>query len=136
MVERTFAMIKPDAVKAHHIGKIIDRAERANFIVRGLRMEQLTKEKAEKFYAVHKERPFFAELVTFVISGPVVVMVLEKEDGVKIWRDMMGSTDPRLALQGTIRKDFGTSIGMNAVHGSDALDTARQELALFFPELK
>jgi nucleoside-diphosphate kinase len=135
MVERTFAMIKPDAVSAHNIGKIIAIIEAAGFKIVGLRMEKLSRAKAEQFYAVHKERPFFSELVSFVISGPVVVLALEKENAVKAWRDLMGATDPLKAEEGTIRKLFGKNIGSNATHGSDAAETAREELSLFFPEL-
>ena len=135
MVETTFAMIKPDAVSAHNIGKIIAIIEAAGFKIVGLRMEKLSKAKAEQFYAVHKERPFFSELVSFVISGPVVVLALEKENAVKAWRDLMGATDPLKAEEGTIRKLFGKNIGSNATHGSDAAETAREELSLFFPEL-
>lgn len=135
MIERTFAMIKPDAVKAHHIGNIIDMIERNGFTILGIRMEHLTKSKAETFYAVHKDRPFFGELVSFVTSGPVVLLALEKENAVKTWRDLMGATDPNKADAGTIRKLFGTSIGSNAAHGSDAAETAAFELNLFFPQL-
>jgi len=135
-MERTFALIKPDAVAAKNSGKIIDIIEKNGFTIVGMKKMQLSKEMAEKFYAVHKERPFFGELVTFVTSGPVIALALEKEGAVKAWRDLMGATDPLKADQGTIRKQFGTSIGSNATHGSDAPETAQVELALFFPELK
>ncbi len=136
MTERTFAMIKPDAVAAKNAGKIIDLIEQNGFSIVGMRKMNIDKAKAEQFYAVHKERPFFGELVSFVTSGPVVVMALEKDNAVKAWRDLMGATDSRKADKGTIRNLFGTDIGKNAAHGSDAADTAKTELALFFPELK
>lgn len=136
MTERTFAMIKPDAVAAKNAGKIIDLIEQNGFTIVGMRKMNIDKAKAEQFYAVHKERPFFGELVSFVTSGPVVVMALEKDNAVKAWRDLMGATDSRKADKGTIRNLFGTDIGKNAAHGSDAADTAKTELALFFPELK
>ncbi len=136
MTERTFAMIKPDAVAAKNAGKIIDLIEQNGFTIVGMRKMNIDKAKAEQFYAVHKERPFFGELVSFVTSGPVIVMALEKDNAVKAWRDLMGATDSRKADKGTIRNLFGTDIGKNAAHGSDAADTAKTELALFFPELK
>lgn len=135
-MERTFAMIKPDAVAAKNAGKIIDLIEQNGFTIVGMRKMTIDKAKAEQFYAVHKERPFFGELVSFVTSGPVVVMALEKDNAVKAWRDLMGATDSRKADKGTIRNLFGTDIGKNAAHGSDAAETAKTELALFFPELK
>lgn len=135
MVERTFAMIKPDAVTAGNTGKIIDMIEGKGFTVVGMQKVQLTKDKAARFYAVHKERPFFHELVDFVTSGPVVIMALEKANAIKAWRDLMGATDPLKAEAGTLRKLFGTNVGKNATHGSDAPDTAKEELTLFFPEL-
>lgn len=136
MTERTFAMIKPDAVAAKNAGKIIDLIEQNGFTIIGMRKINIDKAKAEQFYAVHKERPFFGELVSFVTSGPVIVMALEKDNAVKAWRDLMGATDSRKADEGTIRNLFGTDIGKNAAHGSDAPETAKIELALFFPELK
>lgn len=136
MTERTFAMIKPDAVAAKNAGKIIDLIEQNGFTIVGMRKMNIDKAKAEQFYAVHKERPFFGELVSFVTSGPVVVMALEKDNAVKAWRDLMGATDSRKADKGTIRNLYGTDIGKNAAHGSDAAETAKTELALFFPELK
>ncbi|GMU19050.1 MAG: nucleoside diphosphate kinase [Candidatus Babeliales bacterium] len=135
-MERTFAMIKPDAVAAKNSGKIIDMIEAHGFTIVGMKKTQLDKNKAEEFYAVHKERPFFAELVSFVTSGPVILLALEKENAVKAWRDLMGATDSRKADKGTIRNLFGTDIGKNATHGSDAAETAQVELELFFPELK
>lgn len=135
VAERTFAMIKPDAVAANNSGKIIDMIENNGFTIVGMRKMRIDKNKAQEFYAVHKERPFFGELVSFVTSGPVIVMALEKDNAVKAWRDLMGATDPLKADAGTIRKLFGTSIGTNAAHGSDSVENAQQELKLFFPEL-
>jgi nucleoside-diphosphate kinase len=134
-MERTFAMIKPDAVAAGHTGAIIQLIEENGFKIVGMRKADLPKEAVELFYAVHKERPFFGELVTFITSGPVVLLALEKEDAIKAWRDLMGSTNPEEAAEGTMRKRFGTSKGKNATHGSDAPETAAFELGLFFPEL-
>lgn len=135
MIERTFAMIKPDAVAAKNSGKIIDLIEQNGFTILGLQKTKIQKNKAQEFYAVHKERPFFGELVDFVTSGPVIVMALERDNAIKAWRDLMGATDSKKAAQGTIRNLFGTDIGNNAVHGSDAPETAQTELALFFPNL-
>jgi nucleoside-diphosphate kinase len=134
-VERTFAIIKPDAVAAGNSGKIIDRIEQDGFKVISMKKIQLTKDQAEEFYAVHKEKPFFEELVNYMISGPIVVMILEKENAVHAWRDLMGNTNPEKAAEGTLRKLFGTDIGHNAVHGSDAPETAKTEIQLFFPEI-
>ena len=136
MLERTFAMIKPDAVAAGNSGKIIDLIESKGFTIVGMEKTKLSKDKASLFYAVHKERPFFGELVDFVSSGPVVLLALEKDNAIKAWRDLMGATDPRKADVGTIRNLFGKHVGENATHGSDAPETAEQELALFFPNLK
>jgi nucleoside-diphosphate kinase len=136
MFEKTFAMIKPDAVQAKNAGAIIEIIERNGFSIIAMEKLHITKATAQKFYAVHKERPFFGELVSFVTSGPVIVMALERENAVQEWRTLMGATDPHKATVGTIRKMFGTSIGSNATHGSDAPETAAQELALFFPALK
>lgn len=135
MNERTFAMIKPDAVAAKNSGKIIDMIEQNGFTILGMQKLTIDKSKAEEFYAVHKERPFFGELVEFVTSGPVVVLALERENAVKAWRDLMGATDSRKADKGTIRNLFGTDIGKNAAHGSDSADNAKIELKLFFPTL-
>lgn len=135
-MERTFAMIKPDAVAAKNSGKIIDMIEANGFTIVGMKKTTLDKKKAEEFYAVHKERPFFGELVSFVTSGPVILLALQKDNAVKAWRDLMGATDSRKADKGTVRNLFGTDIGKNATHGSDAQETAKVELALFFPELK
>lgn len=136
MIERTFAMIKPDAVAAKNSGKIIDMIEQNGFTILGMRKLTIDKKKAEEFYAVHKERPFFGELVSFVTSGPVLIMALERDNAVKAWRDLMGATDSRKADKGTIRNLFGTDIGKNAAHGSDSVENAKIELKLFFPELK
>ena len=130
--ERTFAIIKPDAVKAGNAGKILARIEAAGFLVRGMRLQHLSQKEAEGFYAVHKARPFFGELTTFMSSGPCVLLCLEAPDAIKKWRDTMGPTDPAKADPGTLRRDFGTSIGNNATHGSDAADTAAFELGYFF----
>jgi len=134
-MERTFAMIKPDAVAAGHTGAIIQLIEKNGFKIVGMRKELLPRETVEKFYAVHKERPFFGELVEFITSGPVVLLALEKEGAIKAWRDLMGATNPEEAAEGTLRKLFGTNKGKNATHGSDASETAAFELGLFFPEL-
>jgi len=136
MNERTFAMIKPDAVAAKNSGKIIDMIEQHGFTILGMQKLAIDKKKAEEFYAVHKERPFFGELVSFVTSGPVVVIALERDNAVKAWRDLMGATDSRKADKGTIRNLFGTDIGKNAAHGSDSVENAQLELKLFFPELR
>lgn len=134
-MERTFAMIKPDVVRAKNSGKVIDMIEHHGFTILGMEKRQLTKEEAEQFYGVHKERPFFGELVEFVTSGPVIVMCLEKENAIKNWRELMGATNPANAAEGTIRRIFATDISHNAVHGSDAPETAKIELEQFFPEL-
>lgn len=136
MIQKTFAMIKPDAINAKNAGKIIDIIEKNGFTIVRMEKTQLSKQKAELFYEVHRERPFFKELVDFVTSGPVIVMALEKENGIQAWRDLMGATDPAKASEGTLRKIFGKNIGNNATHGSDAEQTAATELALFFPNLQ
>jgi len=133
--ERTLAIIKPDAVKAKHSGIIINMIEKNGFKIVRMEKTQLSKDKAEGFYAVHKERPFFGELINYVTSGPVVVLVLEKEEAIKAWRDMMGATDSTKAAPGTIRNLFGTDKTFNATHGSDAPETAQQEIRYFFPNL-
>src|ERR1041385_6502324 len=132
MSERTFAIIKPDAVKARHAGRILARIEEAGFTIRGLRFTHLTKAEAEGFYAVHRQRPFFASLTEFMSSGPCIVMALEADGAIKKWRDLMGATDPAKADAGTLRKEFGASIEHNATHGSDAPETAAFELGYFF----
>jgi len=132
-VERTLCIIKPDAVEKKKIGAILAMLEEAGFGVMALKRQKLTKEVAEGFYAVHKARPFFGELVQFMTRSPVVVAVLEREDAVAKYRAVMGATDPAKADAGTIRKAFGGSVGENAVHGSDSLDNAKIEIAYFFP---
>jgi nucleoside-diphosphate kinase len=131
-MERTFAIIKPDAVERQLAGKILARIEAAGFSVKAMRLQHLTRKEAEGFYAVHRERPFFGELTHFMSSGPCVLLVLEAPDAIRKWRDTMGVTDPGKAAPGTLRKDFGESIGRNATHGSDAPDTAAFELGYFF----
>jgi nucleoside-diphosphate kinase len=131
----TFAMIKPDAVAHNNTGKIIDIIEKNNFEIIRLHKAILAKDLAEEFYAVHKDRPFYGELVEFVTSGPVVIMALHKENAVAEWRNLIGATNPKDAAPGTIRHEFGTSIDKNAVHGSDSSETAAQEIELFFPEM-
>ena len=131
MSERTFAIIKPDAVKAGHTGRILARIEDQGFIIRGMRRVHLSKREAEGFYAVHLERPFFGSLTDFMSSGPCVVLCLEAPDAIKKWRAAMGATDPAKAEAGTLRKDFGASIENNATHGSDAPDTAAFEIGYF-----
>ncbi|HMA90760.1 MAG TPA: nucleoside-diphosphate kinase [Burkholderiales bacterium] len=132
-VERTLSIIKPDAVKKNVVGKICARFEAAGLKIAAARMMHLSRAQAEGFYAVHRERPFFRELVDFMISGPVLVQVLEGEAAIAKNRELMGATDPKKAAAGTIRADFAESIDANAVHGSDGLDTARSEIAYFFP---
>lgn len=131
-VERTLSIIKPDAVAKNVIGKIISRFEDAGLVVVAARMMQLSREQAEGFYAVHRERPFFGELVSFMISGPVFVQVLEGENAIAKNRDLMGATDPKKADPGTIRADFADSIDANAVHGSDSAENAAIEIDYFF----
>jgi len=130
--ERTLSIIKPDAVENNHIGAIIQRFEKAGLEVIGAKMLHLSRADAEGFYAVHRQRPFFGELVDFMISGPVLVMILEGENAVLKNRDLMGATDPQKAAPGTIRADFAKTIEKNAVHGSDSLETAKVEVAYFF----
>ena len=132
-VERTLSIIKPDAVKKNAIGQIIARFESAGLRVVAARMMHLSLAEAEGFYAVHRERPFFKDLVEFMISGPVLVQVLEGRDAIAKNRELMGATDPKKAAKGTVRADFADSIDANAVHGSDGAETARTEIAYFFP---
>jgi nucleoside-diphosphate kinase len=132
-IERTLSIIKPDAVAKNVIGQIYARFEAAGLKVVAARMAHLSRSEAEQFYAVHKERPFFKDLVGFMISGPVMIQALEGEGAVLKNRDLMGATDPKKAAAGTIRADFADSIDANAVHGSDAVDTALAEVAFFFP---
>ena len=131
-MERTFAIIKPDAVASRKAGQILARIEAAGFTVRAMRLQHLTKKEAEGFYAVHRERPFFGGLTEFMSSGPCIVMALEAPDAIKKWRELMGATDPGKAAAGTLRKEFGASIENNATHGSDAPETAAFELGYFF----
>ncbi len=131
-MERTFAIIKPDAVAARYTGRIIQRIEESGFTIRAMRLVHLTQREAEGFYAVHRERPFFASLTRFMSSGPCVVMALEAPDAIKKWRTLMGATDPAKADAGTLRKEFGKSIETNATHGPDAAETAADELGYFF----
>jgi len=132
-VEQTLSIIKPDAVKKNAIGQIMARFEKAGLRIVAARMMHLSRAEAEGFYAVHRERPFFKDLVEFMISGPVLVQVLEGDNAIARNRELMGATDPKKAAKGTIRADFADSIDANAVHGSDAPDTARKEIAYFFP---
>jgi nucleoside-diphosphate kinase len=132
-VERTFSIVKPDAVAKNAIGQILARFEAAGLKVIAARMMHLSRAQAEGFYAVHRERPFFKDLVEFMISGPVLVQVLQGENAILKNRDLMGATDPKKAAKGTIRADFADSIDANAVHGSDAPETANAEIAFFFP---
>lgn len=131
--ERTLSIIKPDAVEKHHIGAIVKLIEEAGLSVKAMRMMHFSRPIAEGFYAVHKARPFFGELVEFMTRGPVVVMALEGENAIQKYRDLMGATDPAKAAAGTIRKAHGANVGENAVHGSDAAETAKNEIAYFFP---
>ena len=135
-MERTLAIIKPDAVASGHAGPIIERIEAAGFQIRAMRMVRLTQPQAEGFYAVHRERPFFGQLAQFMSSGPAIVLALDAPDAIRRWRTVMGATNPADAESGTIRKDFGTSIERNATHGSDAPQTAAFEVGFFFPAME
>ena len=135
-MERTFAIIKPDAFGAGNAGKILARIYQEGFRVVGLKKLYLSKVEAEGFYHVHRERPFFDELTDFMSSGPCLVMVLEAEQAIRKWRDLMGATDPAEAAEGTLRKEFGTFVGENATHGSDAPETAAFEISYFFSGLE
>ncbi len=132
----TFGIIKPDAVRAGNTGNIIQRINDAGFQLRAMKMLHMTSKEAEGFYAVHRERPFFGGLTEFMSSAPCLVMVLEKENAVKAWRDLMGATDPAKADEGTLRKKYGGSLGENAVHGSDSDENAAIEIAYFFSQLE
>lgn len=132
-MERTFAMIKPDATARGLSGRILSRIEEEGFQVLGMRLVHMSKAQAEGFYAVHRERPFFGDLTTFMSSGRTVVLALEREDAIRHWRDVMGATNPAEAEPGTIRAEFGESIERNSTHGSDAPDTAAFELGYWFP---
>ena len=136
MSNQTFGIIKPDAVKAGHTGSIIQRILDNGFKIDGLKLIHMSQAQAEGFYAVHRERPFFAGLTEFMSSAPCVVMALEKEGAVKAWRDLMGATDPAKADEGTLRKEFGGAVGENAVHGSDSDENAAIEIAYFFSKLE
>jgi len=132
MIERTLAIIKPDAVERHLAGRILQRIEDEGFQIRAMKLLHLTTRQAERFYAVHRERPFFGSLTEFMASGPAIVLVLEAPDVIKKWRTIMGATDPAKADAGTMRKDFAQSIERNATHGSDAPETAAFEIGYFF----
>ena len=131
-LERTLAIIKPDAVAAGRIGEVMTMIQQAGFRILAMRMTRMTQKQAEGFYAVHRGKPFFPSLVQFMTEGPVVVLALERDDAIKKWRDVMGPTNPAEAGDGTIRKLFGANIERNAVHGSDALETAETEIRFFF----
>lgn len=133
-VERTLSIVKPDAVGKNHLGDIINRFEKAGLRIVAAKMKHLTDREAEGFYAVHKGRPFFKDLVSFMLTGPVLIMVLEGKDAISKNRDIMGATDPKKAAPGTIRADLAQTIDENAVHGSDAPETAKQEINYFFAE--
>jgi nucleoside-diphosphate kinase len=136
MTNLTFGIIKPDAVRSGHTGSIVQRILDDGFKIRGLKLIHMTRPQAEGFYAVHRERPFFSGLTEFMSGGPCVVMALERENAVKSWRDLMGATDPAKADPNTLRKDFGVSVGENAVHGSDSDENAAIEIAYFFSRLE
>ena len=131
-MDRTFAIIKPDAVKNGHTGNIYDRIQQYNFKVIGAKLLRMSQEQAEDFYGIHKERPFFNDLLQFMTSGPCMVLALEKENAVESWRKTIGSTNPQEAEEGTIRKDFASNVQENAVHGSDSNENAQKEIAFFF----
>ena len=135
-IQRTFSIIKPDAVKAGKAGAILDRVEKAGFELVALRLRNLTRQEAEGFYHVHRQRPFFASLTSFMSSGPCITMVLEREEAIAKLRELMGATDPAKAAAGTIRKDFAATIEANAIHGSDAPETAAFEIGYFFPGIE
>jgi nucleoside-diphosphate kinase len=135
-MESTLAIVKPDAVAAGHLGGILDRILKEGFRIAGLKMLRLSQGQAEGFYAVHRQRPFFADLTRFMTSGPVVTMVLAHPDAIATWRRLMGATDPAEAENGTLRKEFGTDVERNATHGSDAPGTAATEIAYFFNMLE
>jgi nucleoside-diphosphate kinase len=134
-IERTFSIVKPDAVAAGHAGEILAMIEQAGFRIKALRMTRLTKEGAEGFYAVHSARPFFAGLVRFMTEGPIIVMALEREDAIAKLRELMGATNPANAAEGTVRKRFAENIERNCIHGSDGPETAQTELRYFFSSL-
>jgi nucleoside-diphosphate kinase len=134
--ERTFSIVKPDAVRAGQAGDILGRIEKAGFRLVAVRMRHLSRGEAEGFYHVHRERPFFASLVEFMSSGPCITLVLERDNAIARLREIMGATDPAKAAAGTIRKDFASSIEANCIHGSDAAETARFEIGYFFPGIE
>jgi len=136
VIERTLAIIKPDAVAARRAGQILTRIEQAGFRILAMRLLRLSRPEAEGFYAVHRGKPFFESLCRFMSEGPVIVLALEAEDAIQKWRDLMGPTDPAKAPEGTLRRLFGANIERNAVHGSDAPETARFELSYFFPGIE
>lgn len=136
MINLTYGMIKPDAVQKNYTGKIIDKILEAGFKIRGMKLLQLTKSQAEKFYIVHKERPFYNELVEYITSGPVVALVLEKDDAVADFRSLLGATDPNEAAEGTIRRLYGESKAINAIHGSDSDENALIEINFMFSNLE
>jgi len=133
-MEKTLAILKPDAVERNLIGKILERIEGKGFKVAAMKMVQLSQCEAEGFYHVHKERPFFGDLTSYMSSGPVVLLVLSRDNAIKEWRDLMGATNPKDAAEGTIRKDFAVNIEKNSTHGSDAPDTAAFEISYFFSQ--
>jgi nucleoside-diphosphate kinase len=135
-MERTLAIIKPDAVQGRLAGRILSRIEEAGFEIRAMRLVRLTRAEAEGFYAVHRERPFFGSLTQFMASGPAIVLALEGPSAIHQWRALMGATDPDRAEEGTLRRDFGDSIERNAIHGSDSPETAATELSFFFPGIE
>jgi nucleoside-diphosphate kinase len=132
-VERTLCIVKPDAVEKRTAGAVLQKIEEGGFKILALRMAHLPRPVAEGFYEIHRSRPFFGELVQFMTRSPVIVAVLERENAVAAWRDLMGATDPAKAAPGTIRKQFGSNVGENATHGSDSLDNAKREIGYFFP---
>ncbi|NLP10806.1 nucleoside-diphosphate kinase [bacterium] len=131
-MQQTLAIFKPDCIQNKALGQVLARIEAADFHIKALRMMRLTKPMARTFYFIHKGKPFYDDLVSFMIEGPVVVAVLEKEDAVQAWRSLMGATDPSKAEPGTIRRDFGSSVSRNTVHGSDSAENARREIDFFF----
>jgi nucleoside-diphosphate kinase len=136
MIENTLAIVKPDGVARNLVGEVLSRIERDSLKIRALKMVHLSKKQAEGFYAVHRHRPFFESLTTFMSEGPVVLMVLSGENAIQKWRDLMGATDPARAAEGSIRKEFGLSIERNTTHGSDAPETAAFETAYFFSQVE
>jgi nucleoside-diphosphate kinase len=132
-LERTLCIVKPDAVEKHTAGSILQRVEESGFTIRALRMTRLARPEAEGFYEIHRQRPFFGELVQFMTRSAVIVAVLERDNAVSGWRELMGATDPAKAAPGTIRRLFGSNVAENATHGSDSLDNAQREIAYFFP---